>query len=180
LILKKKRIVITGGPCTGKTSIINFLKKEGYYCFNEISREIIKNYQKAGITQPFLSKPKEFSEQLLTGRIQQYENGSKINQPYLFYDRSIIDILGYMDYAREKTPPSFTKSANTLIYDTVFILPPWKTIFTKDNERLESYEEALKINNSLAITYTKYGYAPIIVPPETIENRAAFILNSIT
>ena len=37
-----KRIIITGGPCSGKTSIIDSLKDEGYKCFNEISREVIQ------------------------------------------------------------------------------------------------------------------------------------------
>ena len=38
-----KRIIITGGPCSGKTSIIEALKEREYYCFNEVSREIIQD-----------------------------------------------------------------------------------------------------------------------------------------
>ena len=37
-----KRIIITGGPSSGKTSIIDALKDEGYSCFDEVSREIIQ------------------------------------------------------------------------------------------------------------------------------------------
>ena len=37
------RIVITGAPGTGKTSIINSLKQRGFNCIDEISREIISN-----------------------------------------------------------------------------------------------------------------------------------------
>ena len=33
--------IITGAPGTGKTTIINALKKEGYSCAEEISRELI-------------------------------------------------------------------------------------------------------------------------------------------
>ena len=36
-----QRYVITGAPGTGKTAIINALKKRGYSCVDENSREII-------------------------------------------------------------------------------------------------------------------------------------------
>ena len=36
-----QKFIITGAPGTGKTSIINHLKKKGYNCIDEISREII-------------------------------------------------------------------------------------------------------------------------------------------
>ena len=32
----KLKIIITGGPGTGKTSIIEELKKRGYFCYDEI------------------------------------------------------------------------------------------------------------------------------------------------
>ena len=37
--MNTKRIVITGGPGTGKSSIINELKQRNYTCFDEVSRQ---------------------------------------------------------------------------------------------------------------------------------------------
>jgi len=36
-----QKYIITGAPGTGKTAIINALKKEGHSCAEEISRTII-------------------------------------------------------------------------------------------------------------------------------------------
>ena len=36
-----QKYIITGAPGTGKTTIINALKKKDYYCAEEISRELI-------------------------------------------------------------------------------------------------------------------------------------------
>ena len=36
-----QKYIITGAPGTGKTSIINELKKRGFNCIDEISRDII-------------------------------------------------------------------------------------------------------------------------------------------
>ena len=49
------KIVITGGPGTGKTSIINKLEDIGHTVFHESSREIIQKYKKLGHNQLFLS-----------------------------------------------------------------------------------------------------------------------------
>ena len=51
------KIVITGGPGTGKTSIINKLESLGHHVFHESSREIIRKYKKLGHDQLFLSNP---------------------------------------------------------------------------------------------------------------------------
>ena len=37
---KLKKIVLTGGPSSGKTSIIKNLKKLGFLCFDEVAREL--------------------------------------------------------------------------------------------------------------------------------------------
>ena len=43
-----KRIVLAGGPSTGKTSVLNKLIKLEYHCFQEAAREIFTEYQKRG------------------------------------------------------------------------------------------------------------------------------------
>ena len=41
-----KKIVLIGGPATGKTTLINALKTQGYYCMDEISRQVTLDAQK--------------------------------------------------------------------------------------------------------------------------------------
>ena len=80
-----KRIIITGGPSSGKTSIIEALKDEGYSCFDEVSREII---QEMNIKTAF--KNINFEETVFKKRKRDYLNakcGIK------FYDRSLLDNL---------------------------------------------------------------------------------------
>ena len=44
-----KRIVITGAPGSGKTSLIKSLKLDGYTCIDEFSRKIFKEGINHGI-----------------------------------------------------------------------------------------------------------------------------------
>ena len=69
--MKKKRIVISGGPGSGKTTLINSLNKLGYSTFDEYSRTLIEKAKNEGKNRYFLSDPYLFSEALFTGRKKQ-------------------------------------------------------------------------------------------------------------
>ena len=79
-----KKIVITGGPGSGKTSLIDFLEENGYQCQHEISRQVTLEAKKKGIDQLFLSDPILFSQLLLKGRLQQYQEVDHFKKQYYF------------------------------------------------------------------------------------------------
>ncbi|SDS44388.1 AAA family ATPase [Christiangramia echinicola] len=177
--MKNRKIVITGGPGTGKSSIINRLEEKGEKCLHEISRQVTLEAKKQGIDQLFLEQPLLFSEKLLEGRLDQYLEAMEFNSDHIFLDRGLPDVVAYMDYFDTKYPEIFNKICQNNRYDLIFILPPWKEIYTSDNERYESYEEALKISSYLYSTYKRYGYNPIEVPKLSVEERTSFILDKI-
>lgn len=177
--MKNKKIVITGGPGTGKSSIIHELEKNGEKCLHEISRQVTLEAKREGIDQLFLEKPLLFSEKLLEGRLQQYIEASKLEADPIFIDRGLPDVVAYMDYFETDYPNIFNDTCENNRYDKVFILPQWKEIYKNDNERYENFEEALKISSYLYATYKRYGYHPIEVPKLSIEDRTQFILDKI-
>lgn len=127
----------------------------------------------------FVKDPMEFNQQLLSGRKKHYEDSQNGEAPLYFFDRGIPDVLAYMDYFEQQYPPSFELVAQNSRYDHIFILPPWKAIYTSDNERLESFEEAQELHKHLTDTYMRFGYGPILVPKASIEERASFVLKNI-
>ncbi|CAN5161265.1 ATP-binding protein [soil metagenome] len=173
----QKRIIITGGPGTGKSSIIKDLEERGYKCIHEVSREITLAAQKEGINQLFLEKPILFSERILEARILQFEQASTLEKDMIFIDRGIPDVLAYMDYFKTNYPSIFDRACNDYRYDIVYLLPPWEDIYLADNERYESFSQSLEIHHHLQNTYLSYGYAPIEVPIGTVASRSEFILN---
>ncbi|WP_142783331.1 AAA family ATPase [Changchengzhania lutea] len=178
--MNTKKIVITGGPGTGKSSIINELIKRGYTCLEEISRAVTLDAQEQGIDQLFLTKPLLFSELLLKGRKQQYKDVKNLDSNVVFFDRGIPDIVAYMDFIGDKYPQKFINACERYPYNQVFILKPWQEIYTIDNERYEDFDQALKIHDHLLSTYQNYNYKLLDVPFDTVERRADFILQSIT
>lgn len=175
----QKKIVLTGGPSTGKSTVIEELEKRAFTCMKEVSREVIIDAQKKGIEQLFLTQPLLFSEMLLKGRINQFLDAEKMTSELIFFDRGIPDIHAYMNYIGIDYPKSYHLKSNFYKYDTVFLMPPWKDIYITDNERYESFEQALAIHNHLERVYKKLDYNVIEVPFGTINERVDFILKNI-
>ena len=178
--MNTQRIVITGGPGTGKSSIINELISRGYMCFEEVSRQVTLDARKDGIEQLFLTKPLLFSELLLKARTQQFKDAQNVDRQFVFLDRGLPDVLAYMDYVQSEYPKSFIEACKTNIYDKVFILAPWQEIFVSDSERYENFDQAVEIHHALMKTYRDFGYELIDVPFGSIAKRADFILDLLT
>ncbi len=167
-----KRIVITGGPSSGKTSIIDKLQSLGHKCLQEVSREIIKERK---IETSF--KDMDFEEIVFNKRIQQF---FEADSPIQFYDRSILDGLAYLKINKLSTPTHFLDQVEAHKYHSkVFIAPPWEDIYKQDSERLEEFEDAKKVYHSLKEVYTNAGYELIDLPIASIDERIEFILDEI-
>lgn len=178
--MHNKRIVITGGPGTGKSSIINELKDRGRICFEEISRQVTLEARKKGIDQLFLTQPLLFSEMLLEGRLKQYLEAGTHTGETVFLDRGLPDVLAYMDYFSSVYPERFNEICQNNRYDKVFILSPWEEIFVSDSVRYENFEQAKLIHQHLVATYDRFGYDLVDVPFGTISDRSDFIETALT
>jgi predicted ATPase len=175
-----KRILLIGGPSTGKTTLLNHLENLGYACLEEISRQVISNAQKEGIDQLFLEKPLLFSTLLRDARIKQFKDVEDFKNDFVFIDRGIPDTVAYMDFVNQEYPEDFIEACKAHIYDLVFILPTWEKIHVIDQERYETFDQAKEIEEHLVQTYKQYGYSPIPVPTGPVEDRAQFLLNTLT
>ena len=175
-----KRIVITGAPGSGKTSLIKSLKLDGYTCIDEFSRKIFKEGKNHGIKNFFIEKPEVFSSKILKGRKKQFKDSLKIknsNNNLIFFDRGIYDVYAYLYYINKSYvfPPKLVKYN----YHKVFILNPWKSIYLNDNERFEDFNSAVKINEAIKYTYKKYEFELINVPKFSIKKRKKFIMRNL-
>ena len=147
--MKSKRIVVTGGPGTGKTVLISSLENNGYHCFHEVIRTMTLDALGDVSLEDQLVNPIDFVKDAKS------------------FNDELINARRYADLCSKNR------------YDEVLILPPWKEIYVQDNERMENFEQACGIHAQLENTYIQLGYKPVEVPFGTIENRLQFVIDHI-
>lgn len=172
-----KKIVISGGPSSGKTSLISALEHKGFSCIHEISREITLEARQKGIEHLFITDPLLFSKNLLKARINQFVEAERFDSQFVFLDRGIPDVVAYLDRNKVPYPQDFISACEKHQYDAVYILPPWEDIHITDNERYEDYKEAEILFEYLHKAYETYDYNHVFVPKGSIEERINFILD---
>lgn len=177
--MAKHIIVIIGGPGSGKSTLLDALAAEGFGCYPEISREVTLEARKNGVEQLFLEQPLLFSELLLEGRIKQFREAQADPAEVVFIDRGLPDVVAYMHYIGDSYPAHFDAACREHRYTHIFVLPPWEAIYTSDEARYESFEQAEKIHEHLMETYAGYGYTMTEVPKDSVERRVAFVLDAL-
>lgn len=173
------RIVITGGPGSGKTTLIEALAALGYAMEPEAGRAVIRAQQAiGGDALPWADRTR-FADLMLDSDIAAHDRRSSTHAPVLF-DRGIPDIVGYLDLCGLPAPPRLDGAARTLRYrQIVFIAPVWPKIFGQDAERRQDLDEAHRTHAAMMRIYPHYGYTLLDLPLASVEARVAFVCERI-
>ncbi|PFG45580.1 putative ATPase [Vibrio sp. ES.051] len=165
-------IIITGGPGAGKTTLLSALEACGYATFPEGSRHLIEQQSQLdnGIL-PWTNLP-EFAKLCLELMGKQKRQALSAN--VAFVDRAIPDIVAYLQVGGCHVDQAFlTEIAG--YHSQVFTCRPEASIYVQDEVRPHSFEEALKIHQSLVDTYVDLGYEVVEVPWGRVEERVDFV-----
>lgn len=169
-----KKIVLTGGPGTGKSSIILALESFGEYTIREAAEDYIKLRQAQGQPTPWIEP--NFQTEILGLQIQRESRIPQIIEK-VFIDRGLPDGLAYAK-PETNTYKQILEESRATEYDQVFIIE--NLGFTDTNEtRRENQEEAIKLGNKLEEIYRGLGYNPIRIPVMPVTDRAKFVLENL-
>ncbi|WP_300602148.1 AAA family ATPase [Niabella sp.] len=176
--------ILTGGPGSGKTTLLTELEGPHFHVVPEVARQIIREQMAiAGTALPWKDRAL-YSGLMLERSVESYQEVIQQAQneldSYYFFDRGIPDTLCYATLTGIGISAYMNEMAWTHRYNpTVFILPPWKEIYTTDTERKQNWEEAVLTYEQLKATYTRYHYNVAEVPTGTVQQRCDFILNTL-
>ncbi|MCH2194820.1 AAA family ATPase [Kordia sp.] len=172
-----KRYIITGAPGTGKTTLLNALQQQGYCTFKEVSRRVIVSQQNINGTKTPWQDIIGFTE-LVSQQIVQ-ELALPLTSD-AFVDRGLADTIAYLNLKNHPIPKKLQQFDYKNYYHTmVFLLPIWEEIYIIDSQRLQSFEEASKLQDLIIEVYQKLGFSIIMLPKASITERLKFITNFI-
>lgn len=171
--------VITGGPGSGKSTLIDALSEHRIATVPEAGRAIIQDQVAIGGNALPWADRRAFAELMFSWEMRSYRAAMKLNGPVVF-DRGLPDVLGYLRVSGLDIPAHMERAARTFRYhQRVFIAPPWPEIFGLDAERRQTFEEAQATYKAMIEIYSGLGYDLIRLPLDSVEKRMQFVLAAI-
>ena len=168
--------VVTGGPGSGKSSLIESLRRRGLRSMPEAGRAIIQDQIRIGGKSLPWADRSMFAELMLGWELRSWHEASALGGPVLM-DRGIPDVYGYLKLCGLPIPGHVEAAVMKYRYNgKVFIAPHWNEIFRQDAERKQDRKEAEATCQIMAETYARFDYQLVELPRETIEKRVDFIM----
>jgi predicted ATPase len=170
-------IALTGGPGAGKTTVTAALRERGYDCVSDSTRAIMQERISLGLSRR--PPAREFAEQILIRETAQYRSKACAAGP-VFFDRCVLDALGMLDQLGAlSTMELQALLAEHSYFQTAFIFPPWAEIYAKDDERDQTFADAVAVHATVTAWYRRCGYDLVEVPRGTVHERCKFILQRV-
>jgi len=167
--------VITGGPSSGKTTVLKELAKLGYIIYPEAARVFIDKEMKKGKSLKEIRRNEaEFQRKVLKIKIEVEKAASK--DKIVFFDRAIPDSIAYYQIAG-LDPKEVLKFCQEKKYKKIFFLE--QLPFDQDYARIENGKTIEKLNKLLKESYKNLGYEVITIPAMSVKERVQKILSEI-
>ena len=168
--------VITGGPSSGKTTMIALLAARGYRTTIEHARHFIDTQRITGRTVAEIrANQREFQKGVLQMQIEQ-EQSLDPNEVW-FLDRALPDALAYYRFLSLEPEPELIEALKTASYRKVFILDLLP--LEKDYARTEDSVAQRRIQELLIEVYRSLGFPCETVPTLPPDERVEYILRLI-
>ncbi|HBR1982849.1 TPA: AAA family ATPase [Klebsiella quasipneumoniae subsp. quasipneumoniae] len=173
------RFILTGGPGSGKSTIIDTILKRGYWCSKEAGRGVIQDQVSIGGDALPWANQTAFAELMLSWEMRSWHEAEGQIRP-CFFDRGVPDVAGYLHLSELAIPGHLDNAIAKFRYNpTVFIAPPWRDIYVQDTERKQSFDVAVATYHAMVKTYRMYDYQLIELPCVSVVERVDFILSRI-
>ncbi|KVM77983.1 ATPase [Burkholderia ubonensis] len=175
----RRFFVVTGGPGSGKSTLIDALERAGFARSQEAGRGVIRDQVAVdGPALPWRDRS-AFAELMLGWEMRSHHLARQARGP-VFFDRGVPDVIGYLRLSGLAVPAHAEAAARRFRYHRrVFIAPPWPDIYTQDAERQQDFAEAVRTYDAMVECYASYGYRLIELPRASVKARVRFVLDAL-
>ncbi len=171
--------VLSGGPCSGKTTTIDLLSSQGAVVVPEAATQVIQDPNTSGLRSSNLV---EFQRRVLDRQLENEEralaeilNGSPGS--HIFLDRSVADGFAYLAHNGEEPFPEIVEAWKrvSIRYHTVFFLEQ-NPAYEGAEHRAETPEIARALHEAIRGEYESRGIELVGIPWISASERVTLIL----
>ena len=167
--------IITGAPCSGKSTVVRALADAGYRTVPEVAREYIGSQLASGKDLASIkSDALAFERRILLRKVSIEQHLPK--NELIVLDRAVPDSIAYyqLEGLDISEPLHYSRRIG---YQSIFLFD--RLAFERDAVRTEDQQISARIEALIVQAYTRLGYAIIRVPALPINQRVDFILSHI-
>jgi predicted ATPase len=165
--------VITGGPSSGKTTMVNLLRQRGYHTTIEHARHYIDLQRLGGRSVADIrSRQLEFQRSVLAMQLEQ--EAALEPDEIVFLDRALPDSLAYYRFLDLPPDPALSEALTRVGYRKVFLLDLLP--LAEDYARTEDAEAQHRIHDLLLEVYEGLRLPIARVPVLPPDERVALVL----
>jgi|GEM_PF-4933591 len=171
-------ISITGGPSSGKTSVLERLAKEGYYTIRGAATDIIAEQLGKGIVKPWAKL--EFEDGVVRTQQARAEAFLDSGYPFGFTERCEVDPHTYAKLFHKWITPiveeayAYATGEESIYQPTAFLMDPLPTFDGNDirGQEKDHPELAKLLDMFLEAAYTEAGFTVVRVPVDRVGARS--------
>ncbi|MCR9279436.1 MAG: AAA family ATPase [Pseudomonadaceae bacterium] len=172
------KVVLTGGPGSGKSTVLQVLRGAGYSVRHDAARHIIGERKQQGL--PARPDPADFAREILEREIESFKAPDETPaEAPIFYERGVADAAAFLLAAGAHSLEAANELVGRYPYDKVFLFPPWEEIYVTDDERDHSFEHAVSVYESTRRWYLTHYPDLLEMPLADAGARAEYILDQL-
>lgn len=182
-----RKVILSGGPHTGKTTLMNGLRRElttGVHFVPEpaeilITEELEKEARQPGYNGVFPTTRYSEFVSLVIAKSVELEESIPSGTRTAILDRSLIDNIGYARLnGQEQLVPDILRLVTEAQYSTALICD-FVGEYTQTAVRPESWEFAQAIHEHLLDAYYEAGIKVVHLPAVDVESRLVLAMTAI-
>lgn len=175
-----KRYVLTGGPSSGKSSLLLGIEKlYQATIIHEAAEDVIKLAQAFGDPSPWLKE--DFQDRILYLQLNREALAKASDSEQVFIDRGILDGLAYFQIAKRYPSRALQKAVDDLAkdpYDRIFLIENLGNCRTNQVRR-EDLDEALLLERLQEKNYSSQGYDVVRIGPASLGERIQMLMTEL-
>lgn len=194
---KIKKIVLTGGPCAGKTRIIgdlaNYLSENGYYVITlaETATQLIKSNMLPCMDEKHVLI---FQDIILKMQLMKEEMAGRYAKEILpdedvviLCDRAIMDNRAYLETEEDF---QYLLNVNNLdeeeiinsydfVIDLISTATAKKEIYQLDGVRSESIDDAMLLDKKTTLAWINHPKMIVVKPTDKVEEKSVIVVDEV-
>lgn len=169
-------VLISGCSGGGKSTLLAELARRGFAVVEEPGRRIVQQELRGdGSALPWVA-PVKFARRAIDTALADIALAAA-EPGWVFFDRGLIDAAVALEHLGGEKAQASVGACR--FHRRVFLTPPWPGIYVSDSERPHGFHEAVAEYERLRRAYPALGYEIVVLPKNSVAERADFVLRSL-